>query len=123
MTDPGRRILIVEDETAAASTLAEFLETFGYETRIADNGQEAIDLCEQDRFDLVLTDIRMPVLDGWHLVSRLQELCPQVPVVMMSGHAGPDVAVRKAELPVKALLMKPLDLREVLATVERLLAA
>ncbi len=122
MTSKTRKILIVDDETEAAQMLASFLDFKGFETVLAVNGLEAVARCEQEAFDLVLTDMRMPGMDGRALITHLQEICPDVPIVVMSGHDGL-FGPGGASLPgVGAALMKPLDVREVASTINLLLA-
>ena len=116
-----RKILIVDDETEAAEMLASFLEFRGFDTELAENGLEAVSLCEAERFDLVLTDMRMPGMDGRALITYLHETQPQIPIVVMTGHDGL-FGPGGASLPgVGAALMKPLDVRKVASTIDELL--
>lgn len=77
------RILIVEDESALARTLARYLKTRGHEVRTAETGKEAMKVL--DGLDLVITDINMPDMDGIELIIELRDVCPGVPVIAMSG--------------------------------------
>lgn len=121
MTEQRGKILIVDDEPEAAEMLASFLEFRGFETVLAENGLAAVNLCEQETFDLVMTDMRMPGMDGRALVSHLQETQPQIPIIVMTGHDGL-FGPGGASLPgVGAALMKPLDVREVASTIDGLL--
>lgn len=110
----ARRILIVEDERDAATTLGEFLSRQGYAVEIAANGSEAIACVERAEFDLVLTDLRMPGLDGMAFVAALRELLPDTPFVVMTGHGNfsePEPAAMVSGI--EAVLWKPLSLREI----------
>ena len=75
-------ILLVEDEKLLRESLAQLLADEGYQVVQAENGQAGYDAALAQPFDLVLTDIRMPVMDGMALLNHLQQLAPQTPVVV-----------------------------------------
>lgn len=79
-------ILLVDDEVLAALMLADHLQQQGYGVDVAHDGQEAFDLCRQHVYDAVVTDIRMPRMDGMDLIRRLHALQPGTPVIVASGH-------------------------------------
>jgi CheY-like chemotaxis protein len=79
-------ILLVDDEVLAALMLADHLQQQGYAVDVAHDGQEAFDLCHQHVYDAVVTDIRMPRMDGMELIGRLHDLQPGTPVIVASGH-------------------------------------
>lgn len=108
------RILIVDDESEACATLSKFLESRGYDTDTAANGVEAIARVRDGRFDIVMTDLRMPGMDGADFVARIRTERPDVPVVVMTGHTtldGQDEIWTRAG--VHSVLSKPLDLRNI----------
>jgi CheY-like chemotaxis protein len=120
----AKRILVAEDEALAAMALEDELLLAGYEVELAPDGQAALDAARRALPDLLLTDLRMPRLDGLGLIRALRALAPDVPVVVMTGYAGASGAEafrRPGEGPV-ALFAKPLDLDAVLAEIARLLA-
>lgn len=82
----GPTILVVEDEVLAAMMLAEHLHLRGYDVHVAHDGQEALTLCHRTVFDAVITDIRMPRLDGGALIRQLDVLQPGTPIIVASGH-------------------------------------
>ncbi len=96
-------VLVVEDEPAIREVVADLLEGEGYAVRQAADGLEAIDELEVDDVDLVLSDVRMPRLDGPALARRLRRHGSAVPVVLMSAV---DVEV---DLPGVGFLPKPFD--------------
>lgn len=109
----GRRILVVDDEALSVMMVEEFLERQGYLVDTAYDGVEALRLIGKQVYDAVVTDIRMPRLDGRELIKRLAELQPGTPVIVVTGHLSEG---SEAELGgnVVALLTKPfqlLDLR------------
>jgi CheY-like chemotaxis protein len=109
-------ILIVDDEPNIAYALAMLLTDEGHLVHTARNGAEALALLEQERVDLILSDVMMPVVDGHMLVEELRKRGNQTPVMLMSAAAH---AVRV--LPGIPFLPKPFDIDELLTTVERAL--
>ncbi len=107
-------ILIVDDETEATATLSKFLETRGYKTDTASNGAEALERVRAIKYELVLTDLRMPGMDGADFLARVRLEQPQLPIVVMTGHTNlDDQDALWAQAGVAAVLHKPLNLREV----------
>jgi signal transduction histidine kinase len=117
----AKRILIVEDDRAVLETVRGVLEEEGYEISRASDGREALDRLQRDDApDLILLDLRMPVMDGWtfrNAQKRLSHLAP-IPVVAMSA----DATSRAQAISADAFLRKPLDLDDLLATIRRVLA-
>lgn len=84
----NKRILFVDDEQSLAMLGADILEEFGYQVVCAFNGEEALQLYEQDNegFDLVVTDESMPRLSGIELAQKIYQISPETPVILCSGH-------------------------------------
>lgn len=117
------RILVAEDEVLAAMAIEEELLAAGFEVELAPDGEAALQAARRHLPDLLLTDLRMPRLDGAGLIRAVRALAPGLPVVVMSGYAagnGPEAFRRTGEGPV-ALFAKPLDMDAVLAEIARLL--
>tara|TARA_R110002110_G_scaffold85816_2_gene223552 strand:- start:137955 stop:138314 length:360 start_codon:yes stop_codon:yes gene_type:complete len=115
-------ILIVDDEPEATATLSKFLETRGYQTETAANGSEALERVRAIQYDVVMTDLRMPGMDGADFLARVRLEQPELPVVVMTGHTnleGQDDVWARAG--VQAVLQKPLNLREVSEIIHELL--
>lgn len=108
------RILVAEDNPVLRSLVATMLEGDGYETLQAADGEEAIRLAMQhlDSLDLLLTDDRMPGLNGCELTRVLRSIRPDLKVIVMSGGAPVGVALREAPI-----LLKPFTLEELLRLV------
>jgi len=100
---PSRRLLLVEDDPISQEIMSQLLSQAGLDFSLAGNGQEAIRLCEQERFGLVLMDCQMPVMDGWQATRALREMerrkaAPRCPIVAMTANKGAasDAAYREA---------------------------
>ena len=117
------RILLAEDDEAMRSYLARALQRSGYDVTTAATGREALDLVESGTFDLLLTDIVMPEMDGIELARRATELDPDIKVMFITGFAAvalnPDNHAPKQA----KILSKPFHLRDLVTEVQRLLAA
>lgn len=120
---PRARILIAEDEALAAMAIEEELQEAGHEVEVAFDGQAALLVAQRALPDLLLTDLRMPRLDGSGLIRAVRALAPRLPVVVMSGFApATDVeAFRRAGEGEVVLFAKPLDMDALLAEIARLL--
>ena len=84
------RVLVVDDEEPTARNTAEYLEYAGYAATITGNGAEALKLFVANPFDVVVTDRRMPVMDGDQMIRRLRALDPNLPIIAMTGQGAFD---------------------------------
>jgi CheY-like chemotaxis protein len=116
-------LLIVDDDTMLLGLLSAVLEETGvFEVRTAEDGLSALESLAARPADAVLTDIRMPRLDGLGLIARLAEQHPRTPVAVMSAHAaGPEAADELSRAGIAAVFAKPLDMRSFPDAVQRLL--
>jgi two-component system, cell cycle response regulator CpdR len=115
------RILLAEDETAMREYLTRALERSGYEVVSVDRGTEAAPLLEREHFDLLLTDIVMPEMDGIELARHCSKVSPSTEVMFITGFSG--VALRAGEsMPSAKILSKPFHLKDLVLEVERLFA-
>ena len=115
------KILIIDDEKAICNTLKEILSYEKYEVDIANDGAEGIKKAETGNYDLVLSDIKMPKMDGIEVLQKLQELNPDLPVVMISGHGTIETAVDALKKGAYDYISKPPDLNRLLVTVRNAL--
>ena len=104
------KILIIDDEKAICNTLKEILEYEKYEIDIANDGMEGIRKMQSSNFDLVLCDIKMPKMDGLEVLTKIQEIKPEIPVVMISGHGTIETAVDAIRKGAFDYISKPPDL-------------
>ena len=117
------RILLAEDDDSLRTYLARALERVGYRVTAVDRGTAALPLLEAEAFDLLLTDIVMPEMDGIELARRATQLDPDIKVMFITGFAA--VALNPdSQTPKDAkILSKPFHLRELVTEVDKLLAA
>jgi DNA-binding NtrC family response regulator len=115
------KVLIVDDEASIRRTLRDILEFEKYEVFEASDGLECVVKTKQDRFDVIVMDIKMPKMDGMDALERVQELAPETPVVMISGHATIDTAVEAVKKGAFDFISKPPDLNRMLITLRNAL--
>src|SRR5690242_3051111 len=94
MADGRRRVLVVDDNAEMARTLAEGLGERGYDAVAAAGGREARERLRAERFDAVLTDLRMPDVDGLEVLAASRAQDPERPVIVMTAYSAIDSAVQ-----------------------------
>ncbi len=114
-------LLIVDDEPNTLASLSRAFRLAGYEATVCDNAARALELAKAQAFDLILSDVVMPGKDGLSLLEDLKALEIAAPVVMMSGQAHIEMAVRATRLGAVDFLEKPLSTEKLLLTVENAL--
>jgi len=114
-------ILIVEDERTSADYLRVLLEELGYEVRVTGNGIEALIALEARAYDLVISDIRMPRMDGLELLAHLRQRWPDLPVVMLTANDDVADVVEAVQLGAINYLVKPANPAVVAAAIEKAL--
>ena len=102
--------LVIDDEPEMCEMLAMALAEQGVQARTATSAQEALELLAREAFDLVLTDLNMPVMDGLKLCVRVAEVQPSVPVVVVTGRSDLDTAIGAMRAGAYDFLVKPVDL-------------
>jgi DNA-binding NtrC family response regulator len=112
-------ILLVEDEQELRHETAAFLELFCDRVIQAAEGKEALALIEVQRPDLVISDIRMPVMDGLELASRMKERWPDTPLIFCTAFTETSYLLKGIELGVAAFIRKPVDTDELLAVISK----
>lgn len=110
------RILVIDDERSIRVTLKEILEYEGYQMDEAPDGPAALELAAREKFDVILCDIKMPLMDGIEVLDKLL-LMNDTPVVMISGHGNIDTAVDAIKRGAYDYISKPLDLNRLLITI------
>ena len=115
------RILVAEDNKAIQGIVSKILEFMGFEVALAGNGVEALSLFIERSFDLVLTDLEMPIMDGWGLTNCIKERSPSTPVVLMTGADRESVLEKVQSAPIDSVIFKPFLLDDFQSTVQRVL--
>ena len=115
------RILIIDDEKAIRNTLKEILEFENYKVDQAEDGPAGLDLLIQQKYDVVLCDIRMPKMDGLEVLSRAQAMGTDAAFIMVSAHGNIETAVDATKKGAYDFLSKPPDLNRLLVTVRNAL--
>jgi DNA-binding NtrC family response regulator len=118
--DTFAKILVVDDETAIAETLKEVLEYESYAVQTAACAPDALKVLENGSFDVVISDIKMPDMDGMELLCKIREIS-DVPVIMITGHGDIETAVASLKSGAFDFITKPLDLNRLLISVKHAL--
>ena len=105
-------ILLIDDEVIALSNLSHVLEREGYTVTACEDGESGLAAMQSTLFDLVLTDLRMPGIDGMDVLRHIRETTPEVPVIMITGHATLDSAVEAMKAGAHHYIAKPFRLDE-----------
>lgn len=116
-----KRVLIVDDESCVRELLAHFLSQKGYDCITAENGYCALDILRQDKIPLVISDIRMPGLDGLGLLQEVKRKEPFTEVIMATAHTETSTAIEAMRQGAHDYVLKPFDLNAVEASVQRAL--
>jgi signal transduction histidine kinase/ActR/RegA family two-component response regulator len=117
----GERILLVDDEPALVHLGEEMLAALGYEAAGHTSSIEALTVfaAEPQRFDAVLTDETMPQLSGSQMALQIRKIRPDIPILLMSGYVGPNIAALARQAAINDLLPKPLVSREIAKALAR----
>ncbi len=115
------KILIIDDEKPIRETLKEIVEYEDHKADIAGDGFEGIEKAQSKQYDVILCDIKMPRMDGIEVIEKLMEICPDVPIIMISGHANVETAVEALKKGAYDFIEKPLDLNRLLVTIRNAL--
>lgn len=116
------KILIAEDHELSRENLSELLRCCGYEVKAVEDGKQARDAFIEDKYDLVITDLQMPHVDGLQLLEFIQDINPENLVILTTGHGTINTAVAAMKLGAFDFITKPLKDDLVTLTIERALA-
>jgi DNA-binding NtrC family response regulator len=114
----GHSILVVDDELLIRDLLYDFFHGQGWEIALAENGEKALRIIESRKIDLVLTDLKMPDMDGMTLTKQLRESHPEIPVVVMTGYPSVDSAVEALRSKVADYIVKPFNINRLYKVIE-----
>lgn len=115
------RILVAEDEEIMRITVLDHLRTQGWQVDAAATGVQALELIKKNSYQLMLSDIRMPGMDGETLLGEVKLLAPRIEVVMMTAHGSADTAIRCLKKGAVDYIQKPFDLDDLSFRIKRIL--
>jgi DNA-binding NtrC family response regulator len=114
------KLLLVDDQQEITQVLTEGVEPAGYECVSFQNPRKALQRFKREPFDAVITDLRMPDMDGIQMLRAVRELRPETPVVILTGYADVQNAISAVNDGAFAFLQKPVKLSELLETLSRI---
>jgi CheY-like chemotaxis protein len=115
------RILVIDDQAGVRAFVCELLESLGHAADAAEDGPTGLALLPRQRYDLIITDLRMPHMSGWDVVEAVRQQVPRMPLIVISGFATDDDVERAAQAGVR-LLQKPFQLAEVKRAIREMLS-
>ena len=121
MIEDNPRVLIVDDDEIIRVILSKLIKKEGFEVLVADRGERALEMIRSRTADLLITDIMMPGMDGMELFRKAKELDRELPVVLITGHADVQGAVKAIKAGAHDYIVKPFDNNDVLRVVHRAL--
>lgn len=104
-----RRILIIDDEKSTLKIFRLFLRAYGYDVFTAENGKIGLEVFNAERPSIVLTDIKMPGMDGLEVLRRIKEIDPATEVIVITGHGDMDLAIQALDLHATDFINKPIQ--------------
>ena len=121
LNKPIIHLLVVDDEQGMRDMLSWELGSQGYQITTARNGEEAVKSMRKQKFDLVITDFKMPKMDGLDLLKNIKGIDAELIVIMATGHGTMDTAMKATKNGVYEFILKPYDLDHLSALIEQAL--
>ena len=112
-------ILLVEDEEIIRLMFQQTFESWGFKVDVADNGKDALEMCHQKKYQIVVTDLNMPVMDGMELLKRLKSKWPNIEVMVITGYATIESAIEAMKLGAYDFILKPVNFDHVQFTMNK----
>jgi len=113
------KVLVVDDEKVVRDGCNRVLTGKGYEVLTAENGREGLDLMGREAVDIILLDLKMPVMSGEEMLEKTRDLYPDVPVIIITGHGTIDTAVECMKKGAYDFITKPFQIEQFLITIKR----
>jgi len=111
------KILVIDDEKPIRDALQNILTAEQYQVDIVENGKKGLEMMSENGYDVVLCDIKMPVMDGLEVMTKAAEIAPEVPFILISGHGTIEIAVEAVRKGAYDFISKPPDLNRLLITI------
>jgi len=112
-------ILVIDDELLIRDLIYDFIHEREWNVTIVDDGEKALRAFENNEFNVVLTDLKMPEMDGATLIDRLKEVKPNQPIVVVTGYPSVDSAIRALQQRVDDYIVKPFSMPKLFKSVEK----
>ena len=117
------KILYVEDEVELRDTTYNSFSVFVKEVVVASNGQDGFDKFSSDKFDLIITDLSMPIMTGTDMIKKIREVDSSIPIIVTTAFGSQNEEVENLkEIGMTTYLMKPVDIRELINTIYNLVS-
>ncbi len=114
-------VLVVDDERSIRDSLKTVLQEEGYQAKTASDGKEALNLLHQEDFDILITDLKMPEMDGLELTKKCLQAYPKTAVMIITAYGSLDSAIQALRLGAQDYILKPFDFDDVLLKVQRII--
>ena len=114
------KVLVVDDDVNVSETLKEMLSHFGYECKIAANGREALNILQEEHFPIVLSDVRMPEMNGVELLKKTKKNYPEIDVIIITGYGKDHSFVDMVKAGASDFIVKPFSCDELEAKISRI---
>ncbi|MHC1744454.1 MAG: response regulator [Syntrophobacteraceae bacterium] len=112
-------VLVIDDEKPTLAMFRLTLNAYGYEVLTAENGREGLEVFERERPPIVLTDIKMPGMDGIEVLRRIKQIDPKTEVIVITGHGDMDLAIKALNLDATDFINKPIQRQALEQALER----
>lgn len=117
----ARKILFVDDEVQILQSVKMLFDKSGYEASIAESGEKAMEILSKEPIDLIISDIRMPGMDGYQLLCKVKELYPKIPRVILSGYSDEKIVLKALQQNIaKIYVFKPWENEKLLKAIEQI---
>jgi len=113
------KILVIDDEKPTLSMFRLFLDAYGYRVYTAENGKEGLEIFRKEKPAIVLTDIKMPGIDGLAVLQQIKEIAPKTAVIVITGHGDTELAEQAAALHAVDFIHKPIKKEALDAALEK----
>ncbi|MCP5418913.1 MAG: sigma-54-dependent Fis family transcriptional regulator [Gammaproteobacteria bacterium] len=121
MSDTRKRILLIDDEEAMCRMIAAVMTDQGYAVTSFTRSPEAVTAFSSEHYDVVISDVKMPTMDGLEVLQRIKEIAPDIPVLMITAHATVDMSIQALRKGAYDMLTKPFEPEELLSRVRNAL--
>ncbi len=117
------KVLYVEDEIVLRDTTCNSLNSIIKEVVVADNGKEGLDKFKEDKFDLIITDLSMPVMTGTEMIEEIRKIDKNIPIIITTAYGSQNEEVSKLNsIGMSDYVMKPVDVMKLVETIDKVIS-